>query len=232
MSDILQSGQPGGLRSTLSASLIRALAPSQQAALYKSGPLRQFGPGGIIQQRGDDAGGFWLIERGQVSVGQYNPDGSFDALALLGPGDSYGELAVLSGQPRVVDAVAVGEVEARFIPADALDRVLGDDPAAMRRLLAALSMQLQETLDMVVAMRRSQGFDRVAKLLVALAGKQPPPARIAITQQALGELAGISRMTVSEALRCFAGHGLIRLGYRAIEVIDPARLSRRTWRRS
>lgn len=232
MSDILHFESPAGLRSSQSTTLFKALSPEQQEGLRRSGIMRQFASDQIIQQRGDHANGFWLIEAGQVSVGQFSQDGSFDAIALFGPGDSYGEVAVLAGQPRAVDAVALGDVVARFIHAEMLERELAADPAVMRSLLSSLAAQLQETLDMVMAMRRSQGFDRVAKLLVALAGSRTLPARIPITQQALAELAGISRMTVSEALRLFANQGLIRLGYRAIEVFETERLRLQTWRRS
>jgi len=231
MSDILQIAKNPTSRSVIKATLFDGLGPDQQARLAAQGVLRRFAAGQIIQQRGDDARGFWLIRSGQVAVGQFGPDGDFDAVALLGPGDSYGELAMLAGSPRVVDAVAQGSVEAMLIRADALERLLAEDPATMRRLLAGLAAQLQETIDMVVLMRRSQGFERIARLLVILSGDRPLPASISITQQGLADLTGTSRQTVNEALRLFEDHGAIRRGYGAIVLTDRRILTATPWRR-
>ena len=79
--------------------LFETLDTALQAHLIKGSTEREFGDGQIIQQRGDVADGFWLIQQGAVTVGQFLPDGEFRAVALLGPGDSYGELAVFSGRP-------------------------------------------------------------------------------------------------------------------------------------
>ena len=63
----------------LFASLDRASGASETRAR-----LREFADGQIIQQRGQVADGFWLIEEGAVMVGQFGRDGDFRAVALLG----------------------------------------------------------------------------------------------------------------------------------------------------
>lgn len=231
MSDSLRSSGLPPSRSVLKATLFGGLDRQQQARLLANGVRRHFDHGQIIQHRGDDGRGFWLIRSGQVAVGQFGPDGDFDTVALLGPGDSYGELAMLAASPRVVDAVAQGPVEALLIHADAFERLLAEDPPAMRRLLSGLAAQLQETIDMLVLMRRTQGFERIARLLVTLSGEAPLPARIAITQQALADLAGTSRQTVSEALSRFERHGAIQRHYGAVSVTDRKALATIRWRR-
>ena len=86
--------------------LFSALPPDMRSELRINASSRTFSDGQMIQQRGDEADGFWLVETGSVAVGQFLIDGEFRAVGLLGPGDSYGELALFSGRPRVVDAVA------------------------------------------------------------------------------------------------------------------------------
>lgn len=205
----------------LNPTLFSTLPVAMQQLLRAAGVVRRFTAGQMIQHRGDEGSGVWLIERGQVRIGQFDREGNFDALALLGEGDSYGELAVFARQPRVVDALAVGEVALLWIPAGAIELALGSDPAALRGLLAGMAAQFQEALNLLALLRRSRGGDRIAQLLAALAGASSAPRRIVITQQELADMVGTSRMTVSTALERIEREGLIRRGYGWIEVHDP-----------
>jgi CRP/FNR family transcriptional regulator, cyclic AMP receptor protein len=224
MSDILQlTGERAGSRSVLAPSLFAALPETSRAALIAAGRTRRFADGQLVQQRGEDSGGFWLVESGQVSLGQFGADGAFNAVALLGPGDSFGELALLAGRRRVVDAVASGKAELRVIPAAALQRLLVQ-PADAAALIGALAGQFHEALDLLIAFRRSDGAARLARTLAALAQDQPLPVRLRIGQQALADLVGTSRMTVSAALARLERQGLVRRGYGWIEVLDTAGL--------
>ncbi|MEC7534880.1 MAG: cyclic nucleotide-binding domain-containing protein, partial [Pseudomonadota bacterium] len=86
-----------------------SLEPELRAELEARSMMREFADGQIIQQRGDEPDGFWLIVEGTVVAGQFLSGGDVRAVAVLGPGDSYGELAMFSQRPRVVDAVSRGD---------------------------------------------------------------------------------------------------------------------------
>ncbi len=202
--------------------LFDALPPGMRAALVAAAPARRFADGQIIQQKGEEADGFWLIADGAVSVGQFTADGEFRGVALLGTGDSYGELAVLSGRPRVVDAVARGPAGLRWIAAAAFERALAADPAAMRALLGALCAQLQETLDLLAGLRHGSATARAASLIANLTGGTA--RSVNVTQQELADLLGVTRATANGALGQLEAAGLIRRGYGTIDVPDPARL--------
>lgn len=204
--------------------LFSTLPTETQAALAGKAPLRRLADGEIIQQRGDAAREFWLIEHGSVAVGQFQSDGTFRAIALLGPGDSYGELALLTGQPRVVDAVSRGASTVRAIAGAAFERQLAERPAVMRGLLDALARQLQEQLDLMAGIRRGTAEARVAAMLARLAGDSPAPARVRVAQHELGELLGLTRATVNAALRSLEQQGLVARGYGVITIRDPAAL--------
>ena len=134
-------------RSMVAPTLFGQLAPDLREQLHRAAPLRAFSDGAIIQQRGDTPTGFWLIECGRVTVGQFLTEGHFRALAVLGPGDSYGELALFSGRRRVVDAVARGAAE------------------------------LQEMLEVVASLRRGSASRRIAAMLAATQGHSRRLAR-------------------------------------------------------
>lgn len=200
--------------------LFSVLPESVQDDLKQGRALREFAPGQLIQQRGDDPKGFWLIESGAVAVGQYLASGEFRGVALLGAGDSWGELALFADRPRVVDAVARSACQLRHISKGRFEAALAADPASMRRLLGALSRQLQETLEVVSAIRRGSSKARIAGLLLTLADNAEEARRIAISQEELGELLGLTRASVNAALRDFDQRGLVRRAYRAVEILD------------
>ena len=204
--------------------LFSTLPAETRAALAGKAPLRRLADGEIIQQRGDAAREFWLIEQGSVAVGQFQSDGTFRAIALLGPGDSYGELALLTGQPRVVDAVSRGASTVRAIAGAAFERQLAERPAVMRGLLDALARQLQEQLDLMAGIRRGTAEARVAAMLARLAGDSPAPARVRVAQHEMGELLGLTRATVNAALRSLEQQALVARGYGVITIRDPAAL--------
>ena len=223
--------------------LFSALDRGLQAHLLRTAPERRFADGQIIQQRGEAADGFWLIEEGSVMVGQFLPEGEFGAVALLGPGDSYGELAVFSGKPRIVDAVSRGASRLRLIAARPFLDALGNYPASTRALLGALAAQLQDTLAQLAGLRHGTNPRRLAALLVTLAGEGPgesqgegpgegpragaDPGRlsVAVTQQDLADLLGVTRATANAALRELQDRRLVERGYGRVIVPDRDRLA-------
>ena len=200
--------------------LFSALDSGLQAHLIRTSRERSFSDGQIIQQRGDAADGFWLIEEGAVRVGQFLPDGDFRAVALLGPGDSYGELAVFANKPRIVDAVSRGTSRVRLIAARPFLEALGNYPASSRALLGALSEQLQDTLAILAGLRRGTNPERLAGILATMAGDAPGPSTVAITQQELADLLGVTRATANAALGELQRRRLVERGYGTVRVPD------------
>ncbi|MGQ7830068.1 Crp/Fnr family transcriptional regulator [Altererythrobacter sp. Z27] len=221
MSNILHFAE----RSLATPLLFSTLGAQVQDELRRSASRHRFAEGGIIQQRGDEARGFWLIERGSVAVGQFLPDGEFRATAVLGVGDSWGEIAMFAHRPRVVDAVARTPSELAFIRADHFERLLARDPAEMRSLLGALSAHLQDMVDLVTGIRQGSAQRRIAGLLANFARTTPAPVAVAITQQELGELLGLSRATVNSALRELEAAGCVSRSYGRIVIDQPDRLT-------
>lgn len=202
--------------------LFGLLDPSVQAQLRRGAPVRDFSPGQLVQQRGDPSDGFWLIDSGAVAVGQFTQDGEFRAVAHMRAGDSYGELAWLAKRPRVVDAIARTRCTLRWIEGARYEAALAQHPAAMRRLLGGLAEQLQETINLVTGQRGGGAAARIAHFLRNLSASGPV---ISLGQQELGDLAGVTRVTVNSVLKALERDGCISRGYRRITVIDRQRLA-------
>lgn len=204
--------------------LFAALPAEHREELRREATLQRFGEGALIQQRGEQAGGFWLIERGSVAIGQFLIHGEFRAAAVLGAGDSWGELAVFAGRPRVVDAMARSECEVAFIRASRFEELLAREPQLMRSLLGTLSAQLQEVLDLLAGIRQGTARPRIAGMLSTIASGREPPVVVAMTQQELAELLGLTRATVNAGLRDLEAAGCISRSYGKILVERPEQL--------
>jgi len=222
MSNSLHSAETR--RSLPSPMLFEALDPALRVHLMRGATLRSFDDGQLIQQRGEAADGFWLIKEGAVTVGQFLPGGDFRAIALLVAGDSYGELAVFSGRPRIVDAVSRGPSTLWLIAARPFLQALDNYPSSTRALLGALSGHLQDNLSLLAGLRRGTNTARMAGLLATLAGEDAGQASVAITQQELADLLGVTRATANAALRDLQSRKLIERSYGAIVIPDRDQL--------
>jgi CRP/FNR family transcriptional regulator len=224
MSDLLHSSS--SLRAVVSPMLYASLEPALRGEIEARTHVRSFGDGQIIQQRGEDPDGFWLIEEGMVVAGQFLAEGTFRAVAVLGPGDSYGELAMFSQRPRVVDAVSRGASTVRFIPAGLFLERLARHPASGHALLGALAVQVQDLINLVVELRRGNASARLALLLANMAEGIAAEDSLPITQQELAELLGVTRPTANAALRELEEAGLVARGYGRLRVLDRDALVR------
>ena len=204
-------------RSLVVPMLFDALEPGLKQDLIAASPVRTYRDGQFIQHRGTRADGFWVIDQGLVRVGMYMAEGEFRAVADLGPGDSYGELAVFSQRPRVVDAVSGGVSAVRFIAAAPFLDALAQYPASNRAMLGALAGQLQDTLDHLAGMRQGSNRARLAGLLANLSATG---SEVRVTQQELAEFLGVTRATANAALKSLENEGFIERLYGSVRIVD------------
>lgn len=191
--------------------------------LLREGTVCHFAAGAMIQQQGDEGDGFWLIRSGTVTLCRFTPDGNVTVFGVLGPNDLFGELAYFAGVSRQADALAEADATLVRIGASLIERLLGTEPDFAHWLLKSLSNQLRVALDRIEESRQLSAEQRMVRLLADMARRDG--TTLTVSQQALGELVGVSRVTAGQVLRSLESSGLIRLNYRRITVPDPDRLA-------
>lgn len=227
MSSNLQfEGPPGSGRTIVAPSLYSALDESGRERLRARAPVSEFEHEAIIQSRGDLPRGFWVVDEGHVMFGLLSPDGGFRAVGRLGPGDSCGDLALLAGRVRAVDAISDGPSTLRFITANDFERELSEHHDSMRRILQALSLQLQELLTQIHEEQHGSPEIRVLRVLYNLGVAAGGSGEHKIGQRELAYLTGMSRASVNKCLAEIEAEGLIKRGYGKIEVLDHAAVER------
>ena len=203
---------------------VMALPERVRTDLLARGQARSFTKGQIIQQRGDVAKEFWYIESGAVQIGRYGIDGRLTLFALIGAGDTFGELAFMGEFPRTVDAIAGSDCTLIRIGDSELQSLMDSDPAITRLLLKTMALTVQESFNLIESSRNLSVPQRLAQALLHLCGDQEDGAEIIATQQDLADLAGVSRVSLGKALTRLQAAGMIEPGYGFVTIRDQAAL--------
>lgn len=213
-------------RSLSAPALFAAFPPVLQRHLRESATRKSFRDGQFLYHRGDQAGGFWLIDGGQVKIGYFSDSGDMQVIAIMGAGDSFGELACFGQFVRVVDAQAMGPVDGLWITDTQLTAAMSSSPEIMRELMRILATQLQEALNDMFFFRNMSASQRLAQRLLALGEGKKAPIKLAIRQQELAELIGVSRMTIASSLGELEKTGFVERHYGYLVIADPQSLRR------
>ncbi len=108
-----------------------------------TGRIRKFPPGEVIFSAGDSGNGFYIIETGRVQLSAVVANGEPRALAVCGPGDFFGEMAILDDAPRSATARAEIETEAIFLSREELLKLLETRPRLALNLVREFSNRMR-----------------------------------------------------------------------------------------
>jgi CRP/FNR family cyclic AMP-dependent transcriptional regulator len=218
----------------LSAALFSDMEPEASAALLASMTRLTFARGTTIFREGEPGDRVFVIGEGKIKLGRRSNDGRENLLALLGPGEMFGELSLFDPGPRTATATVVADAVLFELAHTELISWLETHPTVAKHLLQALGRRLRRTNESLADLVFSDVPGRVAKALLDLStrfGEQVEDGlRVAhdLTQEELAQLVGASRETVNKALADFAARGWIRREGRAVVLLDLERLQRRS----
>ncbi|MFZ0325222.1 MAG: Crp/Fnr family transcriptional regulator [Actinomycetes bacterium] len=213
--------------------LFAALDEGAAQALRASMTSARVARGTAIFTEGEPGDRLFIIVEGKVKLGQTSVDGRENLLAVLGPGEMFGELSLFDPGARTSTATALTDVVLLGLGQRDLRPWLTGRPEVAEELLQALAQRLRRTNEAMSDLVFSDVPGRVAKALLELSEKFGTPVDGGIlvahdlTQEELAQLVGASRETVNKALADFAQRGWLRLEARAVVLLDVDRLIRR-----
>lgn len=191
---------------------------------------RTFSRNEVVVHRGDPADSLHLIVSGRYGVSITTPVGDTALIAVRGPGDSFGELALVTPDARRSATVtALDGGETRSVYRDDFVRLQREHPGVNAVLVHLLAQEVRRLSERLTEAYYVDADTRVCRRLVELAAQHggDGPATIALTQEALAGMAGTSRATVNRVLREEQRQGSLELGRGRTVVRDPERLTRR-----
>lgn len=195
-----------GVGRLASVPLFSDLDTESLARLGAVAHTRTFSAGAIIFHRGDPGQVLYVIQAGKVKICLTSPEGQEVSLAVLGPGECFGELALLDGQPRSADAFAIEAVTAAAIQRADFIKACMNHPVIAVQVMQVLSRRLRQTDEMVQDLLFLDVHGRVAKKLLELSEthgvRTPQGIRIEmrLTQTELAAMVGASRESVNKVM--------------------------------
>ncbi|MDQ0023038.1 CRP-like cAMP-binding protein [Variovorax paradoxus] len=201
---------------------------AQREALIAAAELIHLRRRAMVFRQGDPVhaagGGFYGLAAGTIKISSLRQDGREAILAVLEPGNWFGEITLIDGSPRTHDATALESLDLLVVPPEAFahqmrDVVFANAIAAM--LAARVRMLYGLTEDATLRSLRA----RVAHRLLVLARGDATQSvhlrrTLMLPQEALAMMLGITRQTLSKELNALARDEVISIGYGRIDLLS------------
>jgi CRP/FNR family transcriptional regulator len=193
---------------------------------------RQFQAGSLLWREGETTGLLVALDRGRVKIYRLLPTGRAVTVFIFGPGDVFGFLPFLDGEPYPAYAQALEDVEAQVMSRDQLLSAVHADPHVAVALIGLVGRRLRDAMWRIESVSSPGVLPRVASALAALLPDAHGPAPVAVIRLPVSgaEFAGaigITPETLSRSLtKLVSARVLHRLGPGRYQVLDPEALRR------
>ncbi len=124
--------------------LFGGLSAADTEALRACAQLREFAEGAVIFEEGASGDGMYLVREGGVQISAPVSQGERKKLAKLGPGDYFGEMAVIDNEPRSASAMAEVATTVYYFPREAILQMLERSPLLAVRFIREFSHRMRE----------------------------------------------------------------------------------------
>jgi CRP/FNR family transcriptional regulator, cyclic AMP receptor protein len=215
-----------------SARVFSTLSDDELAHVARVTMSRRFDAGAIVFKEGDEGSTCYIVRTGRTRAIREHPDGRSITLAHFGPGDIFGEMAMLDGERRSATVEATEDTEAIAILSADMHRLLREHADISVKLIAALGQRLRDTNERLTRQSFQTVQSRVAATLTQLvaaarqSGAGEGDVLITTTQAELAQLAGTSRESASRFLAVLERAGIITQGRGRLTVHDSEALGR------
>lgn len=210
--------------------LFRGLSASTIAQIASLSMRRPYAAGAIVFSQGDPGDALYGVVTGKVRISASAPDGKEMFLNIMEPGDTFGEIALLDGNPRTATASATAPCELLVIMRDPFLNLLQREPALSTHLLRLLCQRIRWTSGLAEDSALLAVPARLARRLLSLAklhGHQVlNGVHLVISQEEIARFLGISRQVVNQYLQTWKANGWVELGRAKLTVLDEQALQR------
>lgn len=212
------------------AAFAQQLAPDHRARVVRELVVREFSAATHVCRRGA-AAAFWMgVIAGTVKIQVISPEGRGTTLATFSEGCWFGEGTILKGQAWPFDAIALRDARIALVPAPTFRWLLDNSFPFNRFIIDQLNARLGQFIARCEHARLHQSDRHVAHCIAELLDPRLYPFSqqpfVQMSQEELGNLAGVSRAVVNKVLHELCRTGVIRVSYGCISLIDPEALRR------
>lgn len=186
--------------------------------LQNAAVKRNFAKNTVLFSKGDLSDSMYVIIEGKVKAVIYNEDGREMLLTVFGPGEYFGEIAMLDGRPRSASMVTKTACRMMIIPKQELEKALFGNAEMSSRLLIRILGKLREVTDRIENLTFKNVYGRMANLFLQLAQSQEGELVLGekLTHQEIANMVGSSREMVSRIMKALICGGYITVDKKKI----------------
>ena len=198
--------------------VLAGVSPADVEHLVAVTRRRRWARGQVVFHDHDEADALHLVASGRFGVRVEATQRTSVLLAVIGPGDAFGELALVSGGRRGATVQAMSDGETLALHRDAFEVLRRQRPAVDRALAVLLAERIRRLNNLLVEAYHLEADARVRRRLLELG--EIFGGGIPLTQEEIAQTAGTSRATVNRVLREEEQLGGVALGRARTEVRD------------
>lgn len=205
----------------------RALSSADLDRVAAETAVRTCPAGGLVCHKGESVEHWIGVVDGLVKMANVSAEGKSTSYTGIGAGGWFGEGSILKDEPRRYDIVALRESLIAYMPRATFLRLLDTNLAFNRFLIVQLNERLGQFIALVEHGRLHGPEARLARSLAGLFNPVLYPGvgpSLPVSQEELGQLVGLSRQRVNQALKRLEAEGLVRVDYGSVTILDLARL--------
>jgi CRP-like cAMP-binding protein len=206
--------------------LFAELTDADIASLSQLAAPRRYPKDTVVFFENEEGDFFFIILQGRIKVTILGDDGREIILSVLGPGDFFGEMALLDNEPRSATAIAVEDSELLSLHRTDFQSVVSDNRSIQAALIKILTARLRRANHQISTLALLDVYGRVARVILDMAreeGRRLKDGRIAFrrpTHQEIANRIGTTRETVTRMIKDLERQALVRIEGREI-VLQP-----------
>ncbi|MBZ0292360.1 MAG: Crp/Fnr family transcriptional regulator [Anaerolineae bacterium] len=220
--------QPGGPTTSLRSFLpelvyFEDLSDDELDRLARVSVRRHYDAGQIIFLEDEPATGLWIIEKGRIKIYKISPDGVEHILHILGPRDTFNDIATFDGGNNPADAAALSRTEVDVIPAEVLIDLIAENSDFALKAVRVLAKRVRSLVGQIESLALYSVTVRLSRFLLDQI-EDPSLSGPGVTRTAIAAHLATTPQTISNALRELEHAGVIEFDRHRIWIIDEPKL--------
>lgn len=200
--------------------LFHGLEQAHLDELMAKRQVRKFPRQATVINEGDATDALYLVNSGRVKVVRTQENGKEVVMAVLGPGDHFGEMSLIDNEPRSASVVTKEASEFTILRRLDFEAVLLKNPQLTINIMRGLSSRLRDADQNIESLALMDVYGRIARLLLQLGKEEGDKVviREELTHQDIASMVGSSREMVSRILKDLSRGGYITVEKKIITV--------------
>jgi CRP/FNR family transcriptional regulator len=186
---------------------------------------RKFRKGQLIFRQGDACPGVYVVASGMVRVFKIGPGGKEHVLHMVGPGNTFAEVAAIGGFECPANAEAIASTTCALIPLEPFRRAMSDDHQLCLQMMAGLSFWVRHLLSLLEDLVLRDAAGRIARFLLEAEPDGDGTVKLPALKRHVASHLNLTSETFSRTLSRLIEAGMIvELENSRVQLVDPKRL--------